>query len=110
MDGQLVQVCLPSHFLPELDSPVETSSPEVAELRAEVHRLQAENLELRMQAGYWQSRHRDALKRITALEKKVEQLEGEKRQLQADLFGRRSETKPLIDLPSGCWPPGGCWI
>ena len=31
MDGQLAQVCLPSHFLPELDSPVENSSPEVAE-------------------------------------------------------------------------------
>src|SRR5208337_2194166 len=28
---------------------------------------------------------------------KIEQLEGEKRQLQADLFGRRSETKPLND-------------
>ena len=35
--------------------------------------------------------------RIAALEQKVEQLEGEKRQLQADLFGRRSETKPLKD-------------
>src|SRR5208283_4790117 len=44
MDGQLAQVCLPSHFLPELVSPVENSSPEVVELRAEVHRLQAENL------------------------------------------------------------------
>jgi len=97
MDGQLAQVCLPSHFLPELNSPGENSSPEVAELRAEVHRLRAENLELRMQAGYWQSRYRDAQKRITALEKKIEQLEGEKRQLQADLFGRRSETKPLND-------------
>ncbi len=97
MDGQLAQVCLASHFLPELVSPVENSSPEVAELRAEVHRLQAENLKLRQQAGYWKSRHRDALNRITALEKKVEQLEGEKRQLQADLFGRRSETKPLND-------------
>ena len=39
-------------------------------------------------------RHRDALDRITALEQKVEQLEGEKRQLQADLFGRRSEAQP----------------
>src|SRR5208337_2654453 len=28
---------------------------------------------------------------------KIEHLEGEKRQLQADLFGRRSETKPLRD-------------
>jgi len=66
MDGQVAQVCLPSHFLLELVSPVENSSPEVAELRAEVHRLQAENLKLRQQAGYWKSRHRDALNRITA--------------------------------------------
>src|SRR5208282_4316906 len=97
MVGQLAQVCLPSHFLLELVSPVENSSPEVVELRAEVHRLQAENLKLRQEAGYWKSRHHDALKCITALEKKVEHLEGEKRQLQADLFGRRSETKPLND-------------
>ena len=47
MDGQLVQVCLPSHFLPELVFPVENLSPEVAELRALVHRLQAENHEFR---------------------------------------------------------------
>ena len=59
--------------------------------------MQRENLELRQQVGYWQSRHRDSLKRIAALEQKIEQLEGEKRQLQADLFGRRSETKPLND-------------
>ena len=55
------------------------------------------DLELRQQVGYWKSRHRDALKRIAALEQEIEQLEGEKRQLQADLFGRRSETKPLND-------------
>ncbi len=36
MDGQLAQVCLPSRFLPELVSPVENSSPEVAELRERV--------------------------------------------------------------------------
>ena len=41
---------------------------EVAELRDRVHRLERENLELRQQAGYWKSRHRDALQRITELE------------------------------------------
>ncbi len=51
MDGQLVQVSLPSHFPLELASPVENLSPEVAELRALVHRLQAENHEFRQQAG-----------------------------------------------------------
>ena len=59
--------------------------------------MERENLEFRQQVGYWKSRHRDAQLRITALEQKVDQLEGEKRQLQADLFGRRSETKPLND-------------
>ena len=58
MDGQLVQVCLPSHFLPELVFPVENLSPEVAELALRlVHRLQAENHEFRQQAGYWKSPH-----------------------------------------------------
>jgi transposase len=70
---------------------------EFDELRARVHRLERENLELRQQAGYWKSRHRDALDRVTALEQKVEQLEGEKRQLRADLFGRRSEARPGTD-------------
>jgi hypothetical protein len=97
MNGQLVQVCCPSGSFPELIDPVENSSREVVELRAEVQRLQRENLEQRQQVGYWKSRHRDVLLRIAALEQKVEQLEGEKRQLQADLFGRRSETTPLND-------------
>ncbi len=54
-----------------LASPVENLSPEVAELRALVHRLQAENHEFRQQAGYRKSRHRDNLKRIKALEGKT---------------------------------------
>ena len=55
-------------------------------------RLERENLEFRQQAGYWKSRHRDSLQRIAALKQKVEQLEGEKRQLKADLFGNSTET------------------
>jgi transposase len=97
MNGQLVQDCRPSGSFLELIDPVENSSREVVELRAEVQRLQRENLEQRQQVGYWKSRHRDALLRIAALEQKVAQLEGEKRQLGADLFGRRSETTPLND-------------
>ena len=97
MNGQLVQVCCPSGSPPELIDPVENSSREVVELRAEVERLRRENLEFRQQVGYWKSRSRDTLLRNAALEQKVEQLEGEKRQLQADLFGRRSESTPLKD-------------
>jgi len=97
MDCQLVQVCCSSGSFPSFIDPAENVSRETVELRAEVERLQRENLEFRQQVGYWKSRDRDALLRIAALEHKIEQLEGEKRQLQADLFGRRSETKPLND-------------
>src|SRR5918994_1694429 len=97
MDGQLVQVCGPSDFASALIALVKDLRQEVAALCAQVQGLQRENLELRQQVGYWKSRHRDALDRIIALEQKVEQLEGEKRQLQADLFGRRSETQPRND-------------
>jgi transposase len=97
MDGQLVQLCRRSDPSTKLIALVEDLRREVGELRAQVHRLDRENLELRQQVGYWKSRHRDALGRVTALEQKVEQLEGEKRQLQADLFGRRSEAQPGKD-------------
>src|SRR6516165_3302936 len=97
MNGQLVQVCRPSNFSWELIALVATLRREVADLRAEVERLKRENLEFRQQAGYWKSRHRDALQRTAALEQKVEHLEGEKRQLQADLLGRRSEAQPGND-------------
>jgi len=66
---------------------------EVDQLRAEVTQLRRENLELRQQAGYWQSRHADALRRIAALEQENEQLRGENRKLQAERFGRRSENQ-----------------
>ena len=76
---------------------VEDLRQRLDELHARIHRLERENLAFRQQVGYWKSRHRDALGRIAALEQKVKQLEGEKRQLQADLFGRRSETRPRND-------------
>lgn len=72
---------------------VEDLRRQVGALQAKVDGLERENLELRQQAGYWKSRHRDALDRVAALEQKIELLEGEKRQLQADLFGRRSEAQ-----------------
>jgi transposase len=89
-------VC-PSDSSSDLIALVRDVRREVGELRARVHCLERENLELRQQVGYWKSRHRDALDRVAALEQKVEQLEGEKRQLQADLFGRRSEARPGND-------------
>src|SRR5208282_1440109 len=37
-----------------------------------VHRLQAEIREFRQQDGYWKSRRRDNMKRINALERRIE--------------------------------------
>jgi transposase len=97
MDGQLTQVCCPEYSSSEWVTILEDLRQDVAALRNRVDHLERENLQLRQQAGYWQSRHRDALRRIGELEQQVEHLQGEKRQLQADLFGRRSETTLLKD-------------
>jgi predicted secreted protein len=72
MDGQLVQNFSPSDSFPESVDLVEIPCQELVELRADRRRLERENLELRQQVGYWQSRHRDTLKRINALELKHE--------------------------------------
>src|SRR5271167_3394216 len=70
---------------------------EVDQLRTDVAHLRRENLELRQQAGYWRSRHADAVGRIAALEQENEQLRGEIRKLQAERFGRRSEKQSGSD-------------
>ena len=101
MDGQLIEVCGPEHSSTEWVTLLEDLRHDVAALRNRVDHLERENLQLRQQAGYWQSRHRDALRRIGGLEQQVEHLQGEKRQLQADLFGRPSETTALKDRSNG---------
>ena len=70
---------------------------EVDQLRAELATLRRENLEFRQQAGYWRSRHTDAVRRIAALEQENEQFRGEIRKLQAERFGRRSEKQSSSD-------------
>src|SRR5262249_8016746 len=67
------------------------------QLRAEVERLQRENLELRQLAGYWQSMHARASQRLEEMHQEVELLRGEIRQLKADLFGRKSEKQARKD-------------
>jgi transposase len=70
---------------------------EVDQLRAEVASLRRDNLELRQQAGYWKGMHAQACQRIGALQKEVEHLQGENRQLQAQAFGRKSEKQSRSD-------------
>jgi transposase len=70
---------------------------EVVELRAQVAQLRRENLELRQQAGYWRSQHAAVKQRIAELERELAQLRGANRNLQDQLFGRKSETASPTD-------------
>ena len=91
MDGVLLTPLEAGTAGADLTALVTRLLAEVDQLRAEVVGLRRENLELRQQAGYWRSRHADAVGRIAALEQENEQLRGEVRKLQAERFGRRSE-------------------
>ena len=70
---------------------------EVVPLRGEVAHLQRENLELRQQAGYWKSQHARAVQRLQEVEREVEQLRGDNKKLQAQLFGRKTEKQASTD-------------
>jgi transposase len=65
----------------------------VASLQEEVQQLRREVLPLRADAGYWKSRHADALQRIDQLKTQLEQAHAEIRQLQQRLFGRKAECR-----------------
>src|SRR3984957_16967425 len=97
MDGVLLTPLEAEAAGTDLASLVTRLLAEVDQLRAEVAGLRRENLELRQKAGYWQSRHADAVRRIAALEEENEQLRGENRKLQAERFGRRSEKQSGSD-------------
>jgi transposase len=64
---------------------------EVAVLRREVQHLRRLVRELRCEAGYWKSRHADAVERNELLQEKLAQAKAEIRKLRGRLFGRKSE-------------------
>jgi transposase len=70
---------------------------EVADLRQEVADLRRENLEFRQQAGYWKAQHARAVERADQMNREVDRLQGENRQLQRQLFGRKSEKSSSSD-------------
>ena len=62
-----------------------------AALRREVGELRRLVAELRCEAGYWKSRHADALKRNESLQEELAQAKSQIRKLNGQLFGRKSE-------------------
>jgi len=62
-------------------------------LRQAVEGLKHEVAELRCEAGYWKSRHADALRRIEGLKQELEETRAENRKLKDRLFGKKSEKK-----------------
>ena len=90
MDGTLLDP--PSAAEPaDLSDLVRELRREVRELRQEVVDLRRDNFDLRKELGYWKSMHARAVERERKLQAEVEQLRGETRALQDQLFGRRSE-------------------
>jgi transposase len=71
---------------------------EVAELRQEVADLRRENFELRQQAGFWKAQHGRAVQREEQAKAEVERLHAANRQLQHQIFGRKSEQWPANHL------------
>ncbi|HEX4607633.1 MAG TPA: hypothetical protein VH092_05445 [Urbifossiella sp.] len=79
---------------------------DVAALRGEVARLREDNLGLRPQVGYGKAMHAAATERVEASDRERDQLRGENRQRKADVFGRRSEARPVVDRSNDLDDPG----
>jgi transposase len=69
----------------------------VSEMREEISQLRREVAQLRCEAGYWKSRHADAVERNGKLQEELDQANAEIRKLKADLFGRKSEKQSSTD-------------
>ena len=76
---------------------VDRLQAEVGELRRENAELRQQVIELRREAGYWKSRHADAVQRNILLQAELEQAQAEIRQLKAERFGKQSEKQSATD-------------
>lgn len=56
-----------------------------------------ENIELRLQANYWQAQFQRAKERFAAKDERIRQLEAEIKKLKQDLFGRKSEKSGALE-------------
>jgi transposase len=96
MNGMLVEPT-PAAVPADAWELVQQLRQDVLELRQEVAGLRRENAELRQQVGYWKAMHTRAVQRAEKLETELQQLRGENRTLQDQLFGRTSERASARD-------------
>ena len=76
---------------------VQSLRSEVADLRSENAMLRQQVSELRCDAGYWKSRHADAVRRSVKLQAELDQAKAEIRQLKAERFGKSTEKQSSSD-------------
>jgi transposase len=97
MDGPVLDDCRTANNSGSWQDQFHQLRRELTQLRGEVDTLRRDNLELRQQAGFWKAMHGRALERIAVLQQDNEQLRGDVRRLQDQLFGQKSEKQSHKD-------------
>jgi transposase len=92
------QTVCPARREVELSALVEKLLGEVSQLRGEV-------AQLRQQAGYWKGMFEQAKRKNEKLQKEIDSLRAENRQLKDKLFAAKSEKKPSKDRSNGLDDP-----
>jgi transposase len=97
MSASLLEQNPADEQLRSLTTLVQQLRQEVCELRRENADLHRQVSELRCEAGYWKSRHSDAVKRNAKRQAELDQAKAEIRQLKDERFGKRSEKQSSTD-------------
>jgi chromosome segregation ATPase len=79
--------------------------PALQRAERELGELRREVMELRCEAGYWKSRHADAVKRNEQLVEELRQAKREIRTLRDQQFGRKSEKATPTDRSNDLFDP-----
>ena len=64
-----------------------------------LRRLRLQLVELRLQANYWRAQHQRAVQREADLDERILHLQGQVRELERRLYGRKSETSAATKPP-----------
>jgi hypothetical protein len=86
---------------------ISTRQSTTEELRQDSAQLLLELLEMRQQAGYWKAQFQLSKEREAKLQRRVEELEAKVKQLEHQLFGKKSEKKNRSEASSASGGGGG---